>query len=52
VLAEVEAKRRILELHEASTTPALHSDAWTIMKHVVRLLALPYADHPTSLHSG
>lgn len=45
VLAEVEAKRRILYLYEAAEDVSMHADAWTIMKNTVRLMALPYAGH-------
>jgi len=47
VLAEVDAKRRILDLHKAmALNPDVHSDAWTALGDVLHLLALPYADHP------
>ena len=46
VLREVDAKRRILELYDVSTSRELKLDAWELMKHAVRALALPYADHP------
>ncbi|MGC4769216.1 DUF6221 family protein [Micromonospora sp. DT44] len=46
MLAEVDAKRRILELYDVSTSRELKPDAWELMKHAVRALALPYADRP------
>lgn len=47
VLAEVEGKRRTIDLYEiASASPELDRDAWLVLKEVLALLALPYADHP------
>jgi hypothetical protein len=60
VLAEVDAKRRILELHRASTDHHADKDPYCVgcweaggldgaPSHpcpTLRLLALPYADHP------
>jgi hypothetical protein len=52
VLAEVEAKRRILDGYAQAYTSRerLHDTALHLQHHVlgsvVRLLALPYADHP------
>ncbi|MCT9092817.1 DUF6221 family protein [Streptomyces sp. ASQP_92] len=49
VLADIEAKRQILDLHVAE--PGQHPDFCGHDKHelpcpTLRLLALPYADHP------
>lgn len=55
VLAECEAKRRIVELADETERSAvsldeLHGeDDWTlvgVLRETLRLLALPYADHP------
>lgn len=47
VLAEVAAKRQIIDLYEiADTSFELDRDAWHVMRNVVRQLATPYADHP------
>jgi hypothetical protein len=46
VLAEVDVRRRILELYGVSTDRQLDPTAWELMKHAVRALALPYADRP------
>ena len=45
VLAEIEAKRRILDLSDRDDNwrYGMHSEAINL---VLRLLALPYADHP------
>ena len=46
-LAEVSAKRRIVDLYEMTSTSAeLDPDAWLVMKETVAHLATPYADHP------
>jgi hypothetical protein len=51
VLAEVAAKRRIVDLYEiASASPELDRDAWLVMKEAVALLAQPFAAHPD--HKG
>jgi len=45
--ADVDAKRRILDLHKAmALNPDVHSDAWTALGDLLHLLALPYASHP------
>ena len=48
VLADVDAKRRILDEHEPGSDPCDAHDASlrTIECDTIRLLALPYADHP------
>lgn len=47
VLAEIVAKRKIIDLYEiASTAPELDRDAWLVMKEAVALLAVPFAAHP------
>ena len=47
VLAEVEAKRKLIELYLMTyETSTLDSDAWTIMKDAMRTLTQPYANHP------
>jgi hypothetical protein len=43
LLAECEAKRRIVEVNSADTWAAAH--VW-MPAQTLRLLALPYADHP------
>jgi hypothetical protein len=42
VLAEVAAKRAVLDLFDASTDQQLHPDAWVVMKQAVIALAQPY----------
>lgn len=44
VLAEVEARRRILDLHDLVQERAIPAEAWVVMNRVVEALALPYAD--------
>ncbi|WP_203828748.1 DUF6221 family protein [Actinoplanes palleronii] len=44
--AEVEAKRRILQLHDATEDPTISADAWVVMGKAIKMLALPYASHP------
>ncbi|MFJ6615441.1 DUF6221 family protein [Streptomyces sp. NPDC091289] len=53
VLAEVDAKRRMIETFMrryeakmASTTSTTLGLEWAVRADVLRLLALPYADHP------
>ena len=46
MLAEVDAKRRILELYDVSTDRQLDPAGWELMKHAIRALALSYADRP------
>jgi hypothetical protein len=52
VLADVEAKRQIIEgFAELHHNPARHTDAvlhlqWNVLRHVVLVLAQPFADHP------
>lgn len=46
VLAECEARRRIIEWYGVSEEREMPSDAWVLMVHVLRELALPYWDHP------
>jgi hypothetical protein len=47
VLAGVEAKRQIIELHEvARTSRELSADAWIMLKQAVQHLATVYADQP------
>lgn len=45
-IAEIDAKRRVLELYEVSASRQINPDGWELMKHAVRALALPYADRP------
>lgn len=48
VLAECEAKRRIVELHNVGdhTCQGPEHATWAPDCHTLRALALPYADHP------
>ncbi|MCZ7376532.1 DUF6221 family protein [Micromonospora sp. WMMC250] len=46
VLAEVDAKRRILDRWKDSQDNALPPEALLALDEVVKLLALPYADRP------
>jgi hypothetical protein len=51
VLAEVEAKRRIVEAFEADDNRERYGGCgddceWKALDYALRLLALPYADHP------
>lgn len=55
VLAEVDAKRRVLDEYEASAAASgeadedgyEYADGWAFaLQRVVQILALPYADHP------
>lgn len=46
VLAECAAKRAVVDLVEATNNPDVPADAWTVAKEAVRLLAIPYRDHP------
>ncbi|MFG3170554.1 DUF6221 family protein [Streptomyces sp. NPDC048200] len=47
VLADLDSKLGILDWFDvAGTSPELHSDAWQIMRQVVLLLGVPFADHP------
>jgi len=48
VLAEVEAKRRLVERHEFALSARVDARPGVaeVLSGVVRLLALPYADHP------
>ncbi|MEU6597834.1 DUF6221 family protein [Streptomyces flaveolus] len=47
VLAEVDAKRRTIDLYDvAATSPELDRDAWLVLSEVVKLLAVPFASHP------
>ena len=45
VLAECEAKRRILDLLFVVENAELHGDAGTTLNSVLRSLALPYSNH-------
>lgn len=46
VLAEVAAKRRVLDLYECTEDRILSPDAWVLMKEAIELLALPHANRP------
>lgn len=46
VLAECEAKRRIILLLDTTNSPGIDVGAWTIAKMILHPLAQPYADHP------
>ena len=46
VLAECEAKRRIVGLIGVADSPEVHVDAFVCAQLAARHLALPYADHP------
>jgi hypothetical protein len=46
VLAEVEAKRQVLELYEVSKDATLSADAWIVMGYAIKAVALAYADRP------
>lgn len=45
VLADVAAKRRILDFIDEDP-PFLDGGSWAYLDPILRLLALPYADHP------
>ncbi len=44
-LAKCAAEREIVALLADTDAGGMHPDAWTVMKQVVRFMALPYADH-------
>lgn len=46
VLADCEAKRRIVAMAAATGDPTIHPDAWVAMKSVLRDLAVTYDRHP------
>lgn len=52
VLAEVQAKRAILDAHEDPARPPSRWDGcddecqWDALRYVLQVLALPYASHP------
>lgn len=46
VLADVAAKRRILEWIDVTEDRSISTDAWAIGNAIRVALALPYADHP------
>jgi hypothetical protein len=46
VLADVAAKRQIIEQYQAVADSRTAADAWVALRYVVRLLAVPFAGHP------
>jgi hypothetical protein len=48
VLAEVEAKRRVIELLDVSQDPAMPAEAWILVTRIAEAMACAWADHPDS----
>jgi hypothetical protein len=46
VLAEVEAKRRVIELLDVSQDPAMPAEAWILVTRIAEAMACAWADHP------
>ena len=46
VLADCKSKRAIIQLCQATEARGVATDAWVVGSETLRLLALPYADHP------